>query len=154
MSKTLVTYFTASAGHVTERVAKRLADVVGADLFEIEALEPYTEADIKWTNPLARCNKEKIGRKDVPFKNKIDNLDEYDTVYIGFPIWYAIAPNIVHTFAKAHDWTSKKIVVFATSGGSGIGKSAAKLAPHVKGGEIIADKLLTLDMSDEEYRFV
>ena len=82
MSDKLVIYFSASAGSVTKRVAEKLANAIDADIFEIEPETEYTEADIKWTNPLARCNKEKLGRKDVPFKKRIENLSDYETVYI------------------------------------------------------------------------
>ncbi len=132
MEKTLVAYFSAEAGR-TAKAAKELAAKLGADLFEIKPEEPYTAADLRYLNPLARCNREKIGRKDVPVEGSVERFDTYDTVYIGFPIWYACAPNVVNTFCKAYDWTGKKVVLFATSGGSGIGKTAEKLAPYIKG---------------------
>ena len=94
--KSLVAYF--SAGGVTAGVARDLADAVGADLFEIKPVKPSTAADIKWTNPLARCNKEKIGKKDVPIADRVADMDAYDMLYIGFPIWYYGAPNIIATF--------------------------------------------------------
>ena len=128
---TLVTFF--SAEGTTAKVAKDLADKLGADLFEIKPEKPYMAADIKWTNPLARCNREKLGKKDVPVSGRIENLAQYDTVYIGFPIWYGSAPNVVNTFCKAYDWSGITIHAFATSGGSGIGKTAEKLMPYVKG---------------------
>lgn len=129
MEKKLVAYFSASG--VTARLGGYLAETVGADLFEIIPQEPYTEADQNWKNPLARCNKEKIGKKDVPIKNKVEGMEQYDTVYIGFPIWYWCAPNIVNTFVKQYDFTGKKIYLFATSGGSDIGKTAEKLRPYL-----------------------
>ena len=138
--KSLVTYF--SAEGTTAKVAKELAAKISADVFEIVPQEPYTKADIRWINPIARCNKEKFGKKDVPVAGKVENFGEYDTVYIGFPIWYGCAPNVVNTFCQGYDWSGKKIVVFATSGGSGIGKTGEKLAPYVKGGEIVGAKLV------------
>lgn len=138
--KSLVTYF--SAEGTTAKVAKDLAEKLTADVFEIVPEVPYTKSDIRWMNPLARCNKEKFGKKDVPVAGKVDNFGEYDTVYIGFPIWYGCAPNVVNTFCQGYDWSGKKIVVFATSGGSGIGKTGEKLAPYVKGGEIVGAKLV------------
>lgn len=129
--RTLVAYF--SAEGTTAKVAKELAELIQADIFEIVPEKPYTPADIKWTNPLARCNREKMGKKDVPVKGRIDNFQDYDTVLIGFPIWYGAAPNVVNTFCKGYDWSGKKVYAFATSGGSGIGKTAEKLAPYVKG---------------------
>ena len=140
--KTLVTYFSAERG-VTAKVAQDLASSLDADLFEIKPEKPYTAADLKWTNPVARCNREKIGKKDVPVVGKIENFAEYDTVYIGFPIWYACAPNVVNTFCKGYDWTGKTIHIFATSGGSGIGKTAEKLQPYVAGGTIVDAKRIS-----------
>ncbi len=138
--KTLVAYFSASG--VTERVAKAVAEAAGADLFAIVPEQPYSDADLNWKNPLARCNREKLGRKDVPVAGRVENMSEYDTLYIGFPIWYACAPNVVNTFLKCYDLSGKKIRVFATSGGSGIGKSGEKLKPYAPGAEIIDAKLL------------
>lgn len=135
---TLVTYF--SAEGTTAEVAKEYAEKIGADLFEIVPEEPYSAADIRWVNPLARCNREQFGNKDVPVNGKIDDFGKYDTVYIGFPIWYGQAPRVVHTFCKGYDWTGKNIHIFASSGGSGIGKTAEKLQPSVAGGNIIDAK--------------
>ena len=130
MANSIIIYF--SAEGTTKRVAEKLAEHIGADLFEIVPEQPYTAADLKWTNPLARCNREKFGKKDVPVSGKIDNFNEYDTVFIGFPIWYGAAPNVVNTFCKEYDWTGKKVYAFATSGGSGIGKTTERLQPYVK----------------------
>lgn len=136
--KTLVTYF--SAEGTTAKVAKELAEKIEADIFEIVPAEPYSKADIRWVNPLARCNREQLGNKEVPVSGKIDGFEKYDTVYIGFPIWYGQAPRVVHTFCKGYDWSGKNIHIFATSGGSGIGKTAEKLAPSVAGGNIVDAK--------------
>ncbi|WP_031548842.1 flavodoxin [Oribacterium sp. FC2011] len=138
---TLVTYF--SAEGTTAKVAKEYAEKVGADLFEIVPEVPYSASDIRWVNPLARCNREQMGGKDVPVSGKIDDFGKYDTVYIGFPIWYGQAPRVVHTFCKGYDWTGKNIHIFATSGGSGIGKTAEKLQPSVAGGNIIDAKRIS-----------
>ena len=121
MGKRLVAYFSASG--VTKGLAEKLAEAIEADIFEIAPVEPYTEADLKWTNPLARCNREKAGKKDVAIKETVQDMDSYETLYIGFPIWYWAAPNIINTFVKQYDLSGKKIVLFATSGGSNIGKS-------------------------------
>lgn len=137
---TLVTYF--SAEGTTAKVAKEFAAKIGADTFEIVPVEPYTAADIRWINPVARCNREQMGKKDVPVAGKIGNFDQYDTVYIGFPIWYGQAPRVVHTFCQGYDWTGKTVKVFATSGGSGIGKTAEKLAPSVAGAASVEAKLV------------
>ena len=137
--KTLVAYF--SAEGTTARLAKALAQALGAALFEIVPEKPYTAADIKWTNPLARCNREKFGNRDVPVAGRVEDFGQYDRVLIGFPIWYGAAPNVVNTFCKGYDWTGKRIAAFATSGGSGIGKTAEKLRPYVRGGEVVGAKL-------------
>lgn len=138
--KTLITYF--SAQGTTKKIAEAVASECGVDKFEIVPVEPYTEADIKYTNPLARCNKEKFGGKDVPVSGKIENFDEYDKVLIGFPIWYGCAPNVVNTFCKGYDFAGKKVVAFATSGGSKIGKTAEKLAEYVKGASEVTAVLI------------
>ncbi len=138
--KTLVTYF--SALGTTAKVAKEFAEKIGADVFEIVPKEPYTKSDINYINPVSRCNREQIGGKDVPVAGTIENFEEYDTVYIGFPIWYAQAPRVVHTFAKGYDWTGKSVHLFATSGGSGIGKTAEKLSPSLKGASSVDGKLV------------
>ena len=151
MSKQLVTYFSASG--ITAKVAEKLAATTQADLFEIKPVEPYTEKDLKWTNPLARCNKEKIGRKDVPISGKIENMEDYDVIFVGFPIWYYSAPNIIVTFLKSYDFTGKKIALFATSGGSDIAKTPDRIKPLVPGVvNIVASKLFQPDASEEELR--
>ena len=138
--KALVAYF--SAEGTTAKLAKVLAQKVGADVFEIRPQEPYTAADIKWTNPLARCNREKIGKKDVPVTGAVADWEGYDLVYLGFPIWYYGAPNVVNTFAKGYDWAGKRVVLFATSGGSDIGRTAEKLQPYLKNGQIVKAMVL------------
>jgi len=132
--KALVTYF--SAGGATERVGNAIAKAIGADIFEIRPVEPYTKADLNYLNPMSRCNREKIGKKDVPINGRVENIGEYDAVFVGFPIWYGGAPNVVKTFLKGYDLSGKKVVVFATSAASPLGKSAEKLAPFVPGAEI------------------
>ena len=129
--KAIVAYF--SAEGKTEGYAKALAEAVRAELFPIVPEVPYTAADIKWTNPLARCNREKLGKKDVPFRGSIAQWGACDTVFLGFPIWYYGAPNVINTFCKSYDWTGKRLFLFASSGGSGIGKTAEKLRPYLKG---------------------
>lgn len=138
--KTLIAYFSAEGN--TARAAEDAAKMLDADLFEIKPEAPYTAADINWKNPLARCNREKFGNKDVPVAGKIEGFDDYDTVLIGFPIWYGGAPNVVNTFCKGYNWYGKKIAAFATSGGSGIGKTADRLRPFVSGGELVDAKLI------------
>lgn len=148
MSKKLVAYFSASG--ITKSLAEKIATMAGADLFEIAPQKPYTEADVNWRNPLSRCNKEKLGKKDVPLANKVEGIDEYDTVYLGFPIWYWNAPNIILTFLKEHNMANKTIVLFATSGGSDLGKTAQTLRGYVDSSTVIKDGLLINDMSDDK----
>ena len=140
--KTLVAYFSASG--YTASLAKRVAQAAKADLFEIKPVEPYTDADLRWTNPLARCNKEKLGKKSVPIADRVADFDEYELVLIGFPVWYYAAPNIIETFVKSYDFSGKKVALFATSGGSDITKAPGKLQPLMKG-EIIDAKLFAPD---------
>ena len=142
---TLVTYF--SAEGTTAKVAKDYAESINADVFEIVPQEPYTKADINYMNPISRCNREQLGGKDVPVAGSIDNFDKYDTVYIGFPIWYGQAPRVIHTFARGYDWTGKMVHLFATSGGSGIGKTSDKLSPSLKG-VLSVDAKLVHDASE------
>ena len=141
MMKTLIVYFSAESG-TTARVAKDAAAALGADLYEITPEKPYTAADLRYTNPLARCNREFFAKKDVPVVGRIDNFADYDTVLIGFPIWYGCAPLVVSSFCKGCDWSGKKVAAFATSGGSGIGKTADRLMPYVSGGTLVGAKLV------------
>ena len=139
--KTLIIYFSAERG-TTARVAKDAAQVLGADLYEITPEKPYSPADLNWKNPLARCNREFFAKKDVPTVGQIENFADYDRVLISFPIWYGCAPLVVNTFCKGYDWSGKKVAAFATSGGSGIGKTAEKLQPYLSGGELLDAKLV------------
>ena len=140
--KALVAYFSAESGR-TASVAKTLATAIGADLFEIRPEKPYTSSDLNYMNPLARCNREHITKKAVPTTGEVEGFEQYDTVLIGFPIWYGCAPNVVNSFCKAYDFTGKKVAAFATSGGSGIGKTAEKLKPYVNGADVIDAKLFS-----------
>ena len=135
--KSLVAYFSASG--YTASLAKRVAEAADADLFEIKPVDPYTDADLRWTNPLARCNREKIGKKDVPIANKVEDFDQYDMIYIGFPVWY-------YAFVKSYDFSGKKVALFATSGGSDIAKAPGKMQPLMKG-EIVGARLFRADES-------
>lgn len=151
MSKSLVAYFSASG--ITKKVAVRLAASIGADVFEIKPQKPYTDADLRWTNPLARCNREKIGRKDVPIDDTISNIAKYDTMYLGFPIWYYAAPNIIQTFLKQYDMSNMRIALFATSGGSDIGKTKDKLKLYLSpGAKIIGARLFNPNTAEDELK--
>ena len=137
MSKTLVTYFSAERG-TTTALAEKLAAAAGADVFEIVPKKPYSKADLAYSNPLARCNREQIAKRDVPIAGTVDNMADYDTVLIGFPIWYYNAPMIIKTFVKQYDLAGKTIGLFATSGGSDIGRTAEKLEPYLNAGTTVS----------------
>ena len=132
MSKKLVAYFSASG--VTEKMAKTLAEETGADLFEIQPAVPYTTADLDWMNKKSRSSVEMSNPDSRPeIGNKIPDMGQYDTVFVGFPIWWYVAPTIINTFLESYDFTGKKIATFATSGGSGMGKTDSilkKCAPN------------------------
>jgi len=126
MNKKLVVYFSASG--VTAKLSKNLSEVINADIFEIRPKVPYTEEDLDWRNSKSRSSLE---MNDLSYRpeiaEKIDNIHEYDTIYIGFPIWWYIAPTIINTFLESYDLTGKIIIPFATSGGSGMGRTNEKL---------------------------
>lgn len=131
MSKKLIAYFSASG--VTADVAARLAKVAGADLFEIKPEVPYTAADLDWTNKKSRSTIEMNDPASRPaIKEKLANMTDYDVIFVGFPIWWYVAPTIINTCLESYDFAGKTIVPFATSGGSGMGKTVAvleKVAP-------------------------
>ncbi len=128
MSKKLVAYFSASG--VTKRVAEQLAQAAGADLFVIEPAVPYTKADLDWTNKRSRSSVEMNDPSSRPeIAGRLDNMGEYDTIFLGFPIWWYVAPTIINTFLESYDFSGKAIVPFATSGGSGLGKTVDVLKP-------------------------
>ncbi len=141
MSKKLIAYFSASG--VTADVAARLAKVAGADLFEIKPEVPYTAADLDWTNKKSRSTIEMNDPASRPaIKEKLANMSDYDVIFVGFPIWWYVAPTIINTFLESYDFAGKTIVPFATSGGSGMGKTVAvleKVAPkaNFKPGELL-----------------
>ncbi|NDO45948.1 flavodoxin [Clostridium sp. MD294] len=134
MSKVLVAYFSVSG--VTEKVAKTLAKEIRAELFEIEAKVPYTNADIDWQNSKSRSSIEMNDRNCRPaIRTHVDNINQYDVILIGFPIWWYREPSIIDTFIEAYDFSGKIIIPFATSGGSTIGdcgKNIQALAPNAK----------------------
>lgn len=126
MSKILVAYF--SAGGVTRKVAEELAKIKRADLFEIRPERRYTAADLDWENPLSRSTRE---MKDLSCRpavaGRVENMAQYDVVFVGFPIWWNREPSVVDTFLDAHDFAGKKIVPFCTSGGSGIADASKRI---------------------------
>lgn len=141
MSKKLVAYFSASG--VTAGVAEKLADAAGADLYEIKPAVPYTKADLDWMDKQSRSSVEMSDLSSRPeISDKVDNMGEYDVIFVGFPIWWYVAPTIINTFLESYDLTGKTIILFATSGGSGFGKTSEKLADSCKGAVIKGEKLL------------
>lgn len=149
MNKKLVAYFSASG--VTAGVAAKLAEAAGADLYEIKPEVPYTKADLNWTDKNARST---IEMHDLSFRpamaDKDANIADYDTVFIGFPIWWYIAPTIINTFLEAYDFSGKTIILFATSGGSGWGDTVAKLQGSAPGAVIKEGKVFKGSVSKEE----
>ena len=126
MKKTLVAYFSATG--TTRAAAERLAKEKNADLFEIAPEVPYTSADLDWTNKQSRSTLEMKDKTSRPaIKSTCPNIADYDTVWIGFPVWWYTAPTIINTFIEAHDLSGKTLCVFATSGGSNVSGSAADL---------------------------
>lgn len=126
MVKKLVAYFSATG--TTEKRAKELAGALDADIYEIEPVKPYTSEDLNWDDKESRSSIEANDRSSRP-EIGVEPLDvsEYDIIYLGFPIWWYIAPRIVKTFLEAHDFSGKTIIVWATSGGSGLGKTVSEL---------------------------
>ncbi|MDY3813230.1 MAG: flavodoxin [Candidatus Copromonas sp.] len=141
MAKTLVAYFSASGA--TKKAAERVAAAAKADIFEIQPVIPYTKADLNWMDNKSRSSVEMNDKKFRPEIVKADiDMSAYDTVILGFPIWWYVAPTIVNTFLESYDFTGKKIVLFATSGGSGFGNTVKELKPSAPGAEIVEGKLL------------
>ena len=125
-NKTLVAYFSASG--VTKGVAKQLAEATGADLHEIKPAQPYTDADLDWTDKKSRSTIEMKDKNSRPaITDKLKNMQDYNVVFVGFPIWWYTAPTIINTFLEAYDFNGKTVIPFATSGGSTIKKACADL---------------------------
>ena len=129
MSKTLVAYFSASG--VTARVAKEVADAAGADLYEIRPAQPYSPGDLHWMDKKSRSTLEMNDPACRPaIDGQVNGMDQYDTILIGFPIWWYVEPRIVDTFLDSYDFSGKTLIPFATSGGSGISKAQKSLQEH------------------------
>ena len=129
MSKTLVAYFSASG--VTARAAKEIADAVGADLYEIRPAEPYSQADLNWMDKKSRSTVEMNDPACRPaIAGAVEHMEQYDTVFVGFPVWWYVEPRIVDTFLESYDFSRETLIPFATSGGSGIGKAEKSLQAH------------------------
>lgn len=151
MTNKLVAYFSASG--VTAKVAEKLAAAIEADTYEIKPEVKYTKADLNWMNKKSRSS---VEMNDKSFRPAIITGDVvvsgYDTVYLGFPIWWYVAPTLINTFLEAYDFTGKKIILFATSGGSGFGNAAAELQLSAPNAEIAEAKVLTGMLTEGKVR--
>ena len=139
MSKALVAYFSASG--VTSKVAKNLASAIGADIFEIKPVQKYSKADLNWMDKRSRSSVEMNDRSSRPaIAERVNQMSDYDVVFIGFPIWWYREPSIIDTFMEAYDFSGKTVVPFATSGGSGLGDSAENMQTLAKGAKVEGGK--------------
>ena len=151
MSKTLVAYFSASG--VTAKAAKALAAAINAELYEIRPEVPYTKDDLNWTDKSSRSSVEMKDPASRPAIARHDaNIQDYDTVFVGFPIWWYVAPTIINTFLESYDFSGKTVVPFATSGGSGMGQTNEKLSPSCPGARLLPGKLLNGRLSEQELK--
>ena len=152
MSKTLVAYFSASG--TTAKVAKNLAEAAGADLYEIKPAVPYTQADLNWMDKKSRSSVEMNDKSSRPALADQDaDISSYDKILLGFPIWWYVAPTIINSFLESYDFSGKKIVLFATSGGSGFGKTVDGLKGSVAADTVITEgKILNGNPSPDELK--
>ena len=151
MGKSLVAYFSASG--VTKKVATKLASAIGADIFEIVPKELYTSADLNWMDKKSRSSVEMNDRNCRPeIASKVDDMSKYDTVYVGFPVWWYREPSIIDTFMEAYDFTGKKVITFCTSGGSGLGDSAKNMQALASGAKVIDGKKFSSGVSEADLK--
>ena len=147
----LVAYF--SAGGTTAKAAKTLAKAVGGDLYEIKPAVPYTSADLNWMDKHSRSSVEMNDKRSRPaLADTAAPVDGHDVIFLGFPIWWYVAPTIINTFLESYDFTGKTIVLFATSGGSGLGKSAAGLRSSAPGAKILDGHMLNGRQDEEKLK--
>ncbi len=151
MNKTLVAYFSVTG--TTRKLAEKLAAVTGADLHEILPEKAYTSADLNWMDKDSRSS---IEMKDKSFRpevaNTVDNINQYGTIYIAFPIWWYVAPTIINTFLEKYNLKGKRIISVATSGGSGMGNTNRELEMSCKGAELKEGKALSADISEDDLK--
>ena len=152
MSKTLVAYFSASG--TTAKAAKNLAEAAGADLYEIKPAVPYTQADLNWMDKKSRSSVEMNDKSSRPALADQDaDISSYDKILLGFPIWWYVTPTIINSFLESYDFSGKKIVLFATSGGSGFGKTVDGLKGSVAADTVITEgKILNGNPSPDELK--
>lgn len=151
MGKTLVAFFSASG--VTKNKAEMIAEGLGADIYEIVPKVLYTKADLNWMDKKSRSSVEMNDKSIRPeLKDKDANIDAYDKIVLGFPIWWYVAPTIINTFLESYDFSGKKIILFATSGGSSFGNTVKELVPSAKGAEIVEGKLVNGKLTEAEIK--
>lgn len=151
MRKKLVAYFSPTG--TTAKLAKTLAEAAGADLFEIKPETPYTRGDLNWMDKKARSTVEMNDPASRPaIAAQCGAMAEYDTVFVGFPIWWYVAPTIINSFLESYDLTGKTVVTFAISGGSGMGKTLSRLEPSCKGAKLVEGKVFRASTSAVELR--
>ena len=151
MSKVLVAYFSASG--VTKKLAYNLADAIKADLFEIVPEKPYSKLDLIWMNPLSRSSVEMRDRSSRPaIASKVEDISQYDVIFLGFPIWWYREPSIIDTFAESYDFAGKTVVPFATSGSSGIGDSGKNIGELAKDAKVEEGRRFKAKASSEELK--
>jgi len=149
MSKVLVAYFSASG--VTAKVAQKLAKAAKGDLFEIKPEKPYTSADLNWNDKNSRSSVEMNDRSCRPaIASKLDNMADYDVVFVGFPVWWYREPSIIDTFIESYDFGGKTVVPFATSGGSGLGETAKNLQALAPAAKVADGKKLSAMATEAE----
>ncbi len=147
MSKVLVAYFSASG--VTAKAAAKLAKAAGADLFEIVPEKAYTKADLNWQDKNSRSSVEMNDRSSRPaIRSKVENMEQYDVVFVGFPVWWYREPSIIDTFMESYDFSGKTVVPFCTSGGSGLGSTSSNLQALAKDAKVIEGKRLSVMTTD------
>jgi flavodoxin len=150
MSKKLIAFF--SAEGTTKAKAQLLKEATGADIYEIKPETPYSAEDVNWRKPFSRCNKEWLKKAKLPLADTNANIKDYDTIYLAFPIWYFTAPLIIRSFFDSYDFSGKKIVVFATSGGSDFKKAVDFIKDYAKGAEVTEGIMLNGINSAEELK--
>lgn len=153
MRKTLVAYFSASG--VTKKVAEKIAAAANGDLFQIEPAIAYSEKDLNWMNKNSRSSLEMSDKDFRPAMIKKElNLSEYDSILLGFPIWWYVAPTIINTFLESYDFSGKKITLFATSGGSGFGNTVQELRNSAPDAHIVEGKIMNMASAEDIQKLI
>lgn len=153
MRKTLVAYFSASG--VTKKVAEKIAAAANGDLFQIEPAIAYSEEDLNWMNKNSRSSLEMSDKDFRPAMVKTElNLSEYDSILLGFPIWWYVAPTIINTFLESYDFSGKKITLFATSGGSGFGNTVQELRNSAPDAHIVEGKIMNMASAEDIQKLI